>query len=122
MEKSSADKRQERQNFTRITAQSPVKKCPATHNGSVKAFYAENAPPVCDISIVTHNGSVNLTVPQNLSAKVDASTHNGSINTDLPITITGMVKKKKLSGTIGRGEGNLYLKTHNGSINLKQQN
>ncbi len=90
-----------------------------THNGSAKAFYAETASPVCDISIVTHNGSVSLTTPPNLSAKIDASTHNGSINTDLPITITGTVKKKKLTGTIGTGRGQLYLETHNGSINLK---
>jgi len=90
-----------------------------THNGGVKAFYSTSAPPVCNVSIVTHNGSVNLTAPPNLSAKIDASTHNGSINTDLPITITGKINKRKLTGTIGTGQGNLYLETHNGSINIK---
>jgi len=92
-----------------------------THNGSAKAFYSAAAPPVCNISIVTHNGDISLTAPPNFSAKVDASTHNGSINTDLPITVTGNVTKNKLSGTIGTGEGELYLETHNGSINIKQQ-
>jgi hypothetical protein len=90
-----------------------------THNGSVKAFYSISAPPVCNISIVTHNGSVSLTSPPNLSAKIDASTHNGSIHTDLPITITGKVSKRKLTGTIGTGQGQLRLETHNGSINIK---
>ncbi len=90
-----------------------------THNGNAKAFYSASAPPVCNVSLVTHNGSVNLTAPPNLSAKVEASTHNGSINTDLPITVTGEVTKKKLAGTIGAGEGKLYLETHNGSIDIK---
>ncbi|MFA5252501.1 MAG: DUF4097 family beta strand repeat-containing protein [Phycisphaerae bacterium] len=90
-----------------------------THNGSAKAFYSATAPPVCNVSLVTHNGSVSVTTPPNLSAKVEASTYNGSINTDLPITVTGEVSKKKLTGTIGKGEGRLYLQTHNGSISIK---
>jgi DUF4097 and DUF4098 domain-containing protein YvlB len=90
-----------------------------THNGSAKAFYSASAPPVCNVSMISHNGGVSLTAPPNLSAKVEASTHNGSINTDLPITVTGEVSRKKLAGTIGKGEGKLYLETHNGSINIK---
>jgi len=90
-----------------------------THNGSAKAFYSTAAPPVCNVSIVTHNGGVSLTAPPNFSAKVEASTHNGSIDTDLPITVTGKVTKRKLTGTIGTGQGELYLETHNGSINIK---
>jgi hypothetical protein len=90
-----------------------------THNGNAKAFYAATAPPVCNLSMVTHNGSVCVTTPPNFSAKVEASTHNGSINTDLPMTVTGNITKGKLTGTIGKGEGELYLETHNGSIKIK---
>jgi hypothetical protein len=90
-----------------------------THNGNAKAFYSTAAPSVCIVSMVTHNGSVSLTAPPNFSAKVDVSTHNGSINTDLPITVTEKINKKKLTGTLGTGEGELYLETHNGSINIK---
>jgi hypothetical protein len=90
-----------------------------THNGGVKVYYSEAAEPLCDISIVTHNGSIELETPQNYSAKVEASTHNGSINTDLPITVTGKVSKNKLTGTIGDGQASLHLETHNGSIRLR---
>jgi hypothetical protein len=90
-----------------------------THNGNAKAFYSTAASPLCNVSMVTHNGSVTLTAPPNYSAKVDLSTHNGSINTDLPMTVTGKIAKKKLAGTLGKGEGELYLETHNGSINIK---
>jgi DUF4097 and DUF4098 domain-containing protein YvlB len=90
-----------------------------THNGSAKAFYSASAPPVCNVAAVSHNGGVSITTPPNFSAKVDASTHNGSINTNLPITVEGNITKGKLTGTIGAGEGELYLETHNGSINIK---
>lgn len=90
-----------------------------THNGSVKAFYAESASPVSNISIVTSNGSIELATPPDLSARIEASTHNGSINAELPITISGKVSKRKLAGTIGSGEGRLYLETHNGSIRIR---
>ncbi len=90
-----------------------------THNGSVKLYYSEAAPSVCNISLITYNGSIDLTTPSNFSGEVDASTHNGSIRTDLPITVVGKVSKTKLTGTIGAGRGKLHLETHNGSIRIK---
>lgn len=90
-----------------------------THNGGAKIFFSESAPPVCNVSMITHNGGVDLVAPPNLSAKVEGSTHNGSISTDLPVTVTGKVTKSRITGTIGKGEGRLYLETHNGSINIK---
>lgn len=90
-----------------------------THNGNATASYSAAAPPVCNASLITHNGSVSLTTPPNLSAKVEASTHNGTIDTALPMTVTGNINKRNLTGTIGKGEGSLYLETHNGSISVK---
>jgi hypothetical protein len=90
-----------------------------SHNGSIKAFYTDTAPAVCDISIVTYNGGIELKTPPGFSAHVEASTHNGSINTNLPITVSGKISKSKLTGTIGAGEGQLHLETHNGSIRIR---
>ena len=90
-----------------------------THNGSIKVYYSNDAPSVCDISLITHNGGVELETPKNISGELEASTHNGSINTELPITVKGKVSKKRLTGTIGTGQGKLYLETHNGSIKIK---
>ena len=90
-----------------------------THNGGIEAVYSKNALPACNVSLVTHNGGVGFTAPPGFSAKVDASTHNGSIRADLPITTTGKTSKRKLTGTIGTGEGNMHLETYNGSIQIK---
>jgi len=90
-----------------------------THNGSVKAYYSENAQSICDISIVTYNGSIEFTGPPNFSGLVEASTRNGSVHTEVPITISGKISKSEIRGTIGTGDGKLHLETHNGSIRIK---
>jgi len=90
-----------------------------SHNGSIEVYYADTAPSVCDISIVTYNGGIELKTPPSFSATIDASTNNGSINTDLPITVSGKISKSSLKGTIGSGEGQLHLETHNGSIRIR---
>ncbi len=91
-----------------------------THNGGVKVSYRDTAPPAPDVDVVTHNGNITLISPPTLSARIEAKTHNGSVRTDIPITVTGKIGRK-LVGTIGSGEGHLRLRTHNGSIRIKQQ-
>lgn len=92
-----------------------------THNGKIIAAYSKSASPVCSVSLITHNGGIEFTAPPNFSAAVEALTHNGSIRTELPITVTvvGKISRRKLTGTIGTGEGKLYLETHNGSIKIR---
>ncbi len=90
-----------------------------SHNGSIKVYYSKAAPSVCDISLITYNGGIEIETPSNFTGEFDASTHNGSIRTDLPITIVGKVSKSRLSGKIGSGPGKLHLETHNGSIRIK---
>jgi hypothetical protein len=90
-----------------------------SHNGNVRAVYSQSAPPVCEVSIVAHNGRVEFAAPPDYSATAEVSTHNGSISTELPITLLGKVSRRKLRGTIGTGEGRLHLETHNGSITIE---
>lgn len=90
-----------------------------SHNGSIKVYYSKAAPSVCDISLITYNGGIEIETPSNFSGEFNASTHNGSIRTDLPITIVGKISKSKLSGKIGTGQGKLHLETYNGSIRVQ---
>lgn len=90
-----------------------------TYNGRVEVSCSETASPVCDISMVSHNGSIYFVSPPNLSAEADISTHNGAIKNSLPILLKGEIRKNEIKGTIGKGEGKLYAETHNGSIEIK---
>jgi hypothetical protein len=90
-----------------------------THNGRIEASCSETASPICNISIISHNGNIYFVSPPNLSAEADISTHNGTIKSSLPILTKGEIRKNGMKGTIGKGEGKLYIETHNGSIEVK---
>jgi len=87
------------------------------NSGDVKVRYAEAAPSVCNVSISTNNGDIDITGPVDFSAMVEAKTMVGAIETDLPLTVkrTG---GSKASGKIGKGEGKLRLRTTIGSIKI----
>lgn len=86
--------------------------------GTVKVVYSKAAPADCNATITTNVGGIDLTTPLNFSAAVDADTDVGSIRTDLPLTVRGKIGKS-LHGTIGSGEGKLYLRTDVGSIRIR---
>lgn len=86
--------------------------------GEVKVVYAETAPSACNANINTDIGEINFDGPPDLSAQVNVSVNIGSIQTDLPLTVTGKINKS-LSGTIGKGEGKITLKTNIGSIKIR---
>ncbi len=85
--------------------------------GSIKVKYADTAPAACKANITTNVGSIEFTVPPELSAQVHASTNIGSVKTAKPITVVGKVGKS-IKGTVGSGEGKVLLKTNVGSIEI----
>jgi DUF4097 and DUF4098 domain-containing protein YvlB len=87
--------------------------------GKINVVYSKTAPAACNVNIKTDVGSIDITTPPECSAAVQANTDVGSITTDMPLTITGKVGKN-LHGTIGAGEGKLYLKTDVGSIRIRK--
>ncbi len=69
----------------------------------------------------TVNGSIELALPANAQAEIQARTVNGGISTDLPLFVQGEVSKRRLNGVLGSG-GNpgrqLKMETVNGSIHV----
>jgi len=88
-------------------------------DGRITVVYSEDAGGVCNVSLVTDDATVDLTAPANFSADVEVITNDGSITTDLPIKVTGKLGKSGIKGTIGMGEGRLYIKTDDGSIRIR---
>ena len=73
------------------------------------------------LKLETVNGGIDVTLPEGLSADVQASTVNGDISTDFPLTVKGKIARRRLEGTIGSGGRLLEMKTVNGGIELKKQ-
>ncbi len=89
-----------------------------TNVGEVIVLYAKTAPVACNANVKTDIGKIDFTAPPNLSAQVDLAANLGSIETSLPLTVKGAINQKS-TGTIGKGEGKVTLKTNIGSIKIK---
>jgi DUF4097 and DUF4098 domain-containing protein YvlB len=90
-----------------------------TVNGTIEASmgkFSWNQP----LRFETVNGDIDLEVPAGLSAQFSAETLNGSISSDFDITTTGRLSRRRMTGTIGSGGGELAVKTLNGSIRLRK--
>jgi hypothetical protein len=87
--------------------------------GNVRLVYVEDANIAVNANLSTDVGNIHFKGPKNMSAKFDVKTDVGSIHSDLPITVQGKICKKTLNGTVGRGEGDVRLKTDVGSIHIE---
>jgi DUF4097 and DUF4098 domain-containing protein YvlB len=71
-------------------------------------------------SISSGDGSIDVAVPADLSANIDASSGDGRITSDIPITMEGVMSKSKVRGKMNGGGSTLTIHTGDGSIHLKQ--
>ncbi|HEX3915557.1 MAG TPA: DUF4097 family beta strand repeat-containing protein [Steroidobacteraceae bacterium] len=70
-------------------------------------------------SIASGDGSIDVAVPADLPANIDASSGDGHITSDIPVTIEGVMSKSKLHGKMNGGGSTLTIHTGDGSIHLK---
>lgn len=70
------------------------------------------------LNFETTNGRIEVQVPHDLAADIEAGTTNGSISTDLPVQTTHF-KRNSLRGTINGGGTPFHLRTTNGGIAIK---
>src|ERR1700685_228603 len=89
----------------------------ATTNGSLTIDLAGNAWNGSGLRAETTNGSVHLNLPDNYSARVEASTVNGRVNVDFPVTVSGEIGKD-MSFQLGNGGPTIQAKTVNGSVHI----
>jgi len=69
-------------------------------------------------SIRTVDGSVNVSLPQNFQANINASTRYEHMKLALPVMVQGEVSQSKVQGTLNGGGPELALKSTDGSIRL----
>ena len=71
-------------------------------------------------SITSGDGSIDVAVPADLPANIEASSGDGHITSDIPITMEGVMSKSKVRGKMNGGGSTLTIHTGDGSIHLKQ--
>ena len=88
----------------------------STTNGAIQAELVRVAKGQ-PMRFETTNGRIELKLPRDFAANVDAETTNGSIHTDVPITTTDS-SRNSLRGTMNGGGTPLRLHTTNGGITI----
>ena len=91
-----------------------------TTNGSVTLELAGTGWNGSGLHVATTNGSVKLSLPENFSARVEASTVNGRVHTDFPITVSGEINKN-MSFVLGLGGATIEARTTNGSVHISRR-
>jgi len=66
----------------------------------------------------THDGRVELLVPEKLAADLDAETHDGHVTVDIPVEVAGQFGGSRVRGKLNGGGPTLRIRTGDGSIHV----
>jgi DUF4097 and DUF4098 domain-containing protein YvlB len=66
------------------------------------------------------DGSIDLEIPGDLQATIDASTHDGHISLGIPVTVEGTFSSSRINGKMNGGGQSITVKTGDGSIHLSK--
>jgi len=91
-----------------------------TGDGNVNARATTGSKVQSTWTIHTGDGSVDMEIPGDLQADIDASTHDGHISLGLPITVEGTFSSSQIHGKINGGGQSLTIRTGDGSIHLSK--
>lgn len=71
-------------------------------------------------SFASHNGDVDVSLPENASAAVTASTYQGEFESWIPVRVDRISSKHRFTFTIGKGSARLEVESFQGDISLKE--
>lgn len=91
-----------------------------TGDGSVTARAMAGSKMQSSWTIHTGDGSVDVEIPGDLQADIDASTHDGHISLGLPVTVQGNFSSSQIHGKMNGGGQLLTIRTGDGSIHLSK--
>jgi hypothetical protein len=89
-----------------------------TKNGPVRLTVGGTSGQARQFDLETKNGGVDLSVPANFQARIQAETVNGGIRSDFGGLVEGSRRPRKLDLTLGGGGVSLKVSTKNGGIRL----
>lgn len=91
-----------------------------TGDGSIDARVEPGSKLSQGWSIRTGDGSVNIVLPADLQANIDASTNDGHISSGISLTVEGTFSNSELHGKMNGGGQPLTIHTGDGSIRLNK--
>ncbi len=92
----------------------------STGDGRVEASVLPGSVVSRNWTIHTGDGSVQLRLPQDLSADLDLQTGDGHISVDVPVTVSGEMRGNHVRGKLNSGGNLLTVQTGDGSIEVQK--
>jgi DUF4097 and DUF4098 domain-containing protein YvlB len=89
-------------------------------DGSVSARALAGSKVQPSWTIHTGDGSVDLEIPGELQANLEASTHDGHISLGIPVMVEGSFSSSRVQGKMNGGGGQVSIHTGDGSIHLSK--
>jgi DUF4097 and DUF4098 domain-containing protein YvlB len=90
----------------------------SSSNGAVDARAEPGSKMSSNWSIETTNARIDLAIPTDLKATVNADTNHGQVTFDLPVTLQGAASRTQVRGSLNGGGPDLLLRTTNGAIHV----
>ena len=91
-----------------------------TGDGSINARVQPGSKIASSWTIRTGDGSVDIVLPPDLQANIDASTNDGHISLGIPVTVEGTFSNSQIHGKMNGGGQLLTVHTGDGSIRLSK--
>ena len=90
----------------------------ATSDGHIQADIAPGSSVGSGWSLSTSDGSIDLRLPTDLAADLEARAGDGNIDVDFPVTVQGRFSRHDLRAKLNGGGPLLSLRTGDGSIHI----
>jgi len=90
----------------------------SSSNGAVYARAEPGSTMSSTWSIESRNARIDLTIPTDFKATLDAGTNHGPVTLDLPVALQGGSSRRHVRGSLNGGGPDLLLRTTNGAIHI----
>jgi hypothetical protein len=90
-----------------------------TVNGGIKAQLSGSAWEGSGLELRTTNGAIEIGLPSEYNAVLEAATTNGGVQVDFPVTVTGRIGKR-LNTVLGEGGATISATTTNGAVKIRK--
>ena len=91
-----------------------------TGDGSINAQARAGSKIVSGWTVHTGDGSIDLVVPSDLQANIEAKTNDGHISLGIPVTVEGSFSTSQIHGKMNGGGQTLSIQTGDGAIRLSK--
>jgi FlaG/FlaF family flagellin (archaellin) len=91
-----------------------------TGDGSIEARVLNGSKVAGNWRMHSGDGHINVWLPGDLSADIEAHTGDGKITMDIPVMVSGSLSHSSVHGKLNGGGGTLSVTTGDGSIHLQK--